>query len=951
MLLKEEREYYQRYRWTLLPFLSLEKIINRISSLVNEDISLDPEWCRREWNVNLYMLSCAAADIVDDYLVRGIFSLSKIADYFSLMDTPVKLIIKITAIISRIRGAMRDRALRRWRKGWADWCIYISSKLVEENIPSRGEINDFSQKLIPLLKYKFPNALLKVRTRIPAAYRSQDLTHYDFISLTNQYIDMHHHPKSPHLIIGLRTAGSYIAPLVCARLRSDGYEHVSFMTLRPKNFIHPWDKILLGRNIESHTRFILVDEPAGTGKTISNCVNILKKFDVNKERISVMVPTHPAKRDWLDASIKKSLEGCDIISLEPEQWYKVRSLDAREFQNAIRPYFAQLGFNDVEVMETEYTRKINNELAQNPDHAYHVRLKKVFQVVPKGDSLPEHAVLVLAKSVGWGWLGYHAAIAASCLSEYTPKVYGVRKGMMYLEWVDHFARKEGGQKNQDHLAENLSKYIGRRTSQLRLEENPAPFLSNYRESGLQSIAIILSNVFGPKVSKLKRGWIRNQLEKLDCSVPTLLDSRMEKNEWISSERGLLKTDFEHHGFSKTASHNIVDPAYDMARAMLEFELSDKEKDEFVDKYIHETADSSIKTRLIYYKLLVGSEAMSEALNRLNKIEYYFKYPELNQTYVNSWKFLVSEMMEYTGELCEGEPIRHWRKPMFVMDIDDVLDKNIFGFPSTTANGVYSISLLRMHGICSIVNTARSLDEVKEYCRHYGFPGGIAEYGSVIWDEAEQRAEVLVSPEALEEIRALEKALMAIPGIFINPFYQYSIRAYSFDRHRTIPIPEATIGGLFEKLGIKHLISKRTHIDTAILSRDVDKGRALIKLKEFKGIKNGEIGAIGDTESDLPMLIVADKGFLVRNSTIDLKRAARKFGVSVVTSSFQGGLLEAVEIFSHGTNGVGCTHCRAALEKLRGKRDLLWRLLKIADMSTIQHWLRIFERNVLELFQD
>jgi hydroxymethylpyrimidine pyrophosphatase-like HAD family hydrolase len=385
--------------------------------------------------------------------------------------------------------------------------------------------------------------------------------------------------------------------------------------------------------------------------------------------------------------------------------------------------------------------------------------------------------------------------------------------------------------------------------------------------------------------------------------------------------------------------------------MLEFELSDKEKGDLVNKYIQGTGDSSIENRLIYFKLLVGSEAMSEALNKLNKVEYHSQYPDLNQIYVNSWKFLVSEMMGHTGQLCEGEPIRCWAEPMFVMDIDDVLDKNIFGFPTTTAKGVYSLSLLRTHGVCSIVNTARSLEEVKAYCKHYGFPGGIAEYGSVIWDETKQSSEVLVSAEALEEIKALEQALMAIPGIFINPFYQCSIRAYSFDRDRTIPIPEATIGGLFEKLGIKHLTSKRTHIDTAILSRDVDKGKSLIRLKESKGIKNGEIGAIGDTESDLPMLIVADKGFLVRNSTIDLKRAARKFGVLVVMSSFQTGLLEAIEIFLHGANGVGCTHCKAALEKLRGKADLLWRLLKIADMSAIQHWLRIFDRNVLELFQD
>ncbi len=44
------------------------------------------------------------------------------------------------------------------------------------------------------------------------------------------------------------------------------------------------------------------------------------------------------------------------------------------------------------------------------------------------------------------------------------------------------------------------------------------------------------------------------------------------------------------------------------------------------------------------------------------------------------KFLGSETTRYVSQFCSGEPKIHWGTPMFVMDVDGVLEKNIFGFP-------------------------------------------------------------------------------------------------------------------------------------------------------------------------------------------------------------------------------------------------------------------------------
>jgi hydroxymethylpyrimidine pyrophosphatase-like HAD family hydrolase/orotate phosphoribosyltransferase len=951
LILKEERDFYESQRWVLMPFLSLEQITERLRLLIDQDIDSLPEWCRNEWRINLYVLSSAVADIVDDYLVRGILDFSKLADYISFAGKPVRWIRNVSLVKSWISGGLRDRKLRQFRRLWREWLIFVCMSLVRDQVPDLNEQRHFKENLLPLLQYHLPQDILTKRTRIPAAYRSQDLTHHDFIELSRKYAERHGGQKSPLVIVGLRTAGSFITPLMCAYLRKEGFQQTTYMTLRPKSYVHPWDRGQFAEKTDRKTRFILVDEPPSTGKSIARCVEILKSSKIDPARITIAVPVHPAGKDWLDASLRQFLQGIEIVTLEHQEWYKEKMMNLENFQNAIRPYFQGLDSDDFTIEENEKTRKINEKLMQNPDKAFHIRLKRVYQVIHSNKSKPRETLFVLGKSVGWGWLGYHAALSALSLEGYVPKVFGVRDGIMYCEWIEDSKEIDNLPIKEDKIVERMSDYISSRTNRLKLEEDPASFLSSYREGGLQSIAIILSNVFGPKVSKLKRGWVRRQLEETVCPVPALVDSRMTKDEWVQSLGEYKKTDFEHHGFSKTATHNISDPAYDIASASFEFELTDEEKDRLINLYIQKTGDKSIRERLFYYKLLVGNEAMDESIRKLNQIRDPSFYALMNWRYIRAWSYLVSETMHQTATFCGGRPVKQWGSLMFVMDIDDVLDKNIFGFPGTTANGVRSLSLLREHGVCSIINTARSLEEVKDYCRYYGFPGGIAEYGSVIWDDLEQREEILVGKNAIDELRILREALSKVPGVFVNPLYQHSIRAYCYNRQRTSPVPDATIGEVFSTLGIRELTAKKSYIDTAIYDKSVDKGMALIKLKEAKKVINCKIGAVGDSESDLPMLIAADKGFLVNNSSIELKRKARNFSISIMRSSFESGLLEAVNCFLHDGSYGNCHICKECLKAFENNTESFWQFLRIADMSAIQHWVRTLDMGALELFRD
>jgi len=117
------------------------------------------------------------------------------------------------------------------------------------------------------------------------------------------------------------------------------------------------------------------------------------------------------------------------------------------------------------------------------------------------------------------------------------------------------------------------------------------------------------------------------------------------------------------------------------------------------------------------------------------------------------------------------------------------------------------------------------------------------------------------------------------------------------------------------------------------------------------MKDGRIGAAGDTESDLPMLIVADRGYLVDNSTIDLKRKARSYGILITRSSFQSGLLEGINNYLHGGNSETCPVCKTVFKRPANQADTFWKFLEIADRPKYKLWLHALDRNTLRVFQD
>ena len=260
----------------------------------------------------------------------------------------------------------------------------------------------------------------------------------------------------------------------------------------------------------------------------------------------------------------------------------------------------------------------------------------------------------------------------------------------------------------------------------------------------------------------------------------------------------------------------------------------------------------------------------------------------------------------------------------------------------------ALSLLSAHEFTVALNTARSAAEVKDYCEAYSLAGGVAEYGSYLWDAVHQREQVLISAEAERQLAELKRSLQRVPGVFLDERHRYSIRAFSYrDKPRgriqsllssvrfsigagaMAPISTHIVHQLLVDLRLDRLAFRHTMIDTAVVAKGVDKGTGLVALRDWVLAPDAETIAVGDEESDLAMFRVATRSFAPSN--LGCKRQARLFGCQIAHYPHQRGLLEIVRNILHA-DGRRCERCLSDEMTFPHRDNLLMTLLQAADRS-------------------
>lgn len=931
--LESESCFYARYPWSLNVFPKLGDVVKYLRSELGHLKNAREEWQQREVEINIFLFCCAISESVDDFLLGKGWDFSKVGNV-PLLDSTLKCV----ETLSRRGRQIRERYLKRFH-GWRTAWDHALHKFICECLTQKpGDARRSSLREIEaLLAISLPDALLNSRPRIPAAFHAQDLTHLDIVTLGDKFAAGYPDRKRPVLIVGLRTAGSYFVPVLHAHLLAQGYSDVSSVTIRPKIGVGHWEGLCLKRAARKGAITIVIDEPGGTGSTYARGVECVCRTGIPRDNVVVLVPVHPTVRDWREKPGYQRLSRVQMLSLEPEEYYKNTLMQSEYAEKLLSEYFRALGYSKARIVAGPRSAQINKYLRDLSEEKSQNRFKCVYEVELLTVGGERELRFVIAKSVGWGWLSYHAFSASEHLSGFVPPVLGLRDGLLYSEW---WAPQESlsASTTRERLLETAASYIAQRVRKLPITDDPTADLADEgRHFGSEKFVEYLSRAYGGRaIAGLRRGRIRHELARQRVPCATFIDGRMRRLEWIEGRGYLFKSDFEQHGLGKY-EHSFIDPARDLADVILNFGLSIEEEQQLINRYVSASGDADVQRRLFLNKVEAGTWAMSWALSNLNDTRLANRHGEFHERFTEAWDFLTIHIARRFGSLCQRPQHISWRTPIVVLDIDGVLDKPVFGVHSTTWAGIQAVSLLHNHGFTLAIDTARTIDEVKEYCRAYGCAGGVAEYGAWAWDAVTGNETVLVTSEDLEQLDELALQLREIPGVFLNDGYRYSLHAYTYDANGTVPLPRPLIETLMSRLKLDRLRVRQTAMDTTVVVRHTDKGRGLLALKTLAGLEDAETVAVGDTESDLPMFAVSQRSFAPGNMR-SCRPIAKSMGCKVVSGEYQVGLLQIAQAIVH-PDGKRCSHCQTSSE-VQGvaEQDLLLNVLKVADES---RWSRLF----------
>jgi hydroxymethylpyrimidine pyrophosphatase-like HAD family hydrolase/orotate phosphoribosyltransferase len=926
-----EQRFYSLYAWCLDPIQSVRELFERLGDELGRFEILDVSWQQEESLINIYLFVCAIACSIDDSLARSPWRLTAVSARFPALRPAVTGVERGLNAPHRLRHRLADRPVLRWRGAWDRLVDRVCDLLIAG--PPRAGIAwaELRAGLETLMSVTLPASVLGEQMRLPEAFRCQDLTHHDVITLARRLARTLPDRESPLVIVGVRTAGAYFAPLIRALLRAEGWTRVSRITVRPKLGPSRWEARQLRRLGQDRARVVVVDDYPNTGTTVRLMLDLLARQGVPSDRITVAVPRHPARPAWTVPEGATQLAGVRLVTLEPADLYKARLLEPRAIEPLIREYAG--GQGEVRLEESGQVKTINAALLRQFGDGFQVRLKRVFEI--RGDVAHESTPRrVFVKSVGWGWLGYHAYVMGARLAGSAPRLIGLRNGLLLTEWLDDATACQTGDAS-DNLVRAIAHYTACRVQQLPLPKDPCFDTPEYRWAGWDEMISILRGVYGPYVGRLKAPALRRRLRRFLSPVPTAVDGRMRPEDWIRTPAGIVKTDFEQHSFGG-AELDVVDPAYDLAGAICEFGLPEPAAERLVELYARESSDRTVTARLLLYEILYGVVMMRRATcdaafeSRPDRLEMW------NRRRLTARRFLISRMNRFSAGLVGMGPPR-WSRRLFFLDLDGVFDCEALGFPHTTPSGVHALRLLRAHDVSVVLNTGRGVEDVRGYCQAYGLAGGLAEFGSVFVDAVAGRELALIDAEGGAELARCRERLRMHGDVCCDPGYRHSIRAYRYRNGGTVGLEPAEVADLCARARGRIEAILRPE-DTYILQKGTSKAAGFGAVRRLLEREDEPVAAIGDSEYDVRWLQIADRSYAPANCAPSVRALGRRGGCRVMPGAYQRGFLAAARDL------VGETRRREGLNVLPANGgsageggELVRLLLEAAERSTVERW--------------
>ena len=742
---------------------------------------------------------------------------------------------------------------------------------------------------------RLPIGLLRQALRLPSSFRSFDQHPADVARAVELFASRWPKLSTPVITVGVRTSGSYLAPLASAALRRRGYRQVRSVTLRPLTTPGPRSRKLLAQAAAEGWLAVVLDDPPASGRSLRQVTDALESFGIPPESIVLMLAL-PMETAELPGILRRY----PSVVLRWSEWRVHSALSEEAVAGALADLLP-------EGMEVRSVRRRNPAV---PPGRKHVRAFFVADVADK-DTGTDHSLDFVVEGAGMGFFGRHSVTLADILGSSVPRVYGFRDGLVYREWVHGPTPCES--MSEPGVYGKIADYSARRHETLTVGRDRSLDLA-----GEQPVWEVASTILSPPFGKARlalRPFLVEPLVRrlLTVSQPSIVDGRMECDRWhLTDMDRLLKIDFADGAFSHM-DLACYDAVFDLAGAAVEME--------------REPDGSAALTRLRHrFQDTTGLRVDQERWLIYQLVHLWNDERSGRRGHEDAETARARALQRYFADLYLSDLPDPAGGPICVIDLDGVLENSTLGFSSTTESGALALRALRAHGYRTVIASGRSLGEIVDRCRTLDLHGGVAEYGSAVYDHRTGTVVELTSPEDLEAVEQARAAAEMLPEVEVDRRFQYIVRVRTVrPGSRQSISPVALAGVTSPPSGPWQFIIGEGQTD--MVPSNIDKGRGLAQLVDR--LAGGSPGtpdialAVGDTASDISMLLMARMAFGPAHSDRSLTRA----GIPMVPHSYQRGLLDAVAaLIGHAPGTCGtCAPPPASTE-----RRLLLDLLSVQE---------------------
>ncbi|NUK24624.1 HAD family hydrolase [Streptomyces lunaelactis] len=813
--------------------------------------------------LDAFLCAAGIVQVGQDYLQRTSWLPSRVVRELDARGSAATALRRGVGVLLSVAAASpAARELRAWLRTVEDVADALADAVMAESSSVGGNRSSgYVARAEHLLRHSIAAQVPRRSAALladclllpPSCFRSFDQHPRDVAELVARFAQQYPERGRRLLVLGLRTSGSYLAPLTGSALRNAGYRKVQVRTIRPGEPLLRANAEVLRSAARDRTLVLLCDDPPITGGSLAIVAGQLAREGIPAERIVMVFAV------FGDGSVPGPLADHPSVVLPGADWY-VRT---RLREEAMRRTLEHL-LPDHEVIELSLGEP------GLPSRWSRVTVPLTARVRTGSG---EKRLAMVAEAAGIGYFGRHAVAVADALGSLVPGVYGFHDGVLLRERLDgepveHAAAGATGRVPPHAVAE----YVVERRRRLATVADRSSLLKG-RQPVWEVTARVFADRCGRLAAPLRLLLIDPQLRLLLGSPsPCLVDGRTSHGHWREGPRGWSKVDF-YEGLFSHLDLAAYDAAYDLAGAALT--LPDEE-DRLLARYEKLTGSRVPPFRWCLYKVAQGWNA-----------ERLAHAADAGMTEADARRALSRAVQRYLAGIYLQDLEAEAEGPWCVLDVDGVLETSLSGFPVSTPAGMLALRALRAHGYRVLLATGRSLPEVRDRCRAYGLSGGVAEYGAVAYDARNDRS----APLAAERDGALTTPLSAVPSVTVDPLYRWCVRAYRGTGPGRTALDMSTVSGLMARPGIADRFTVvQGEMQTDFVPAGVNKASGLLGLMDLFGHPGARpVLAVGDSVTDIPLLRIAEMGCAPSNAD----RAVRAAGLPVLRLPCQAGLAEAV----------------------------------------------------------